>query len=445
MRNTIKKIILYILTLEAKLVLARHKPFVIGITGNIGKTTTKDTVAAALSGFSVNGRGVRESKKSMNSEWGIPLTILDQKSGWDNPGRWLAVLFSGFCEIFNNNYPKILILEIGADHKGDIKSLMKWIKLDIGVMTQFAEVPVHIENFKNREEMILEKSYLAKGIKNGGTFIYNSDCKDTAKIASDLNLESKQNKKIDFISFGKKSGDCRASVIISDIKNKNVHSQVIYQNKNYNLTCDGVIGESNILCALPAIIIGKHFEKNEEGNALLDFKSSLENIKTMYRAPGRMKILEGKSNSIIIDDSYNSSPLAVMHGLKTIGETNVIGRKIVMLGDMLELGDHSKDEHIKIGKEAARVAHVLVTVGDKSRFVAEGALNNGMNEGWILECDDSESAGREVLNILKSGDLIYIKGSQGMRMERATKILVHQNVKIKYELPRQEKEWENKK
>ena len=116
-----------------------------------------------------------------------------------------------------------------------------------------------------------------------------------------------------------------------------------------------------------------------------------------------------------------------------------------MLSDLLELGEYTKDEHLKIGKEAARVAHILVTVGNRARFIAEGALNNGMNEGWILECDDSESAGREVLGILKSGDLVYIKGSQSMRMERATKILLEEHVNTKTELARQEDEWINTK
>ncbi len=439
MKSIIKKIILCIITLEARVVLQVHKPVIIGITGNTGKTTTKDTVFAALEDLSVGGRAVRASKKSLNTEFGVPLTIIGQSSGWNSFFKWIQIMLNGFSEIFNSNYPKIIILEIGADRKGDIKSLTKWLKLDIGVMTQFADVPVHIENFKDKEEMFVEKSYLAKSIKSGGLFIYNSDCKDSAKIAEDL--EDMVHDKVNKISFGKKSGDCRASVIISDIKNKNVRAQVIYQNKNYNMVCDGVLGEASILCALPALVIAKHFEKDKSGQVNLDFKKSLENIKKMDRAPGRMKILEGKSDSIIIDDSYNASPLAVMHGLKTIGETNTLGRKIIVLGDMLELGEHSKNEHLKIGKEVARVAHILVTVGAKSRFIAEGAMNNGMNEGWILECDDAESAGREVLGILKSKDLIYIKGSQTMRMEKATKILLDSHVNIKEVLPRQEREW----
>ena len=450
MKSWIKKIIVYIITLEAKIVLKVHKPFIIGITGNIGKTTTKDTVAAALEGYSINGRGVRATNKSLNSELGVPLTILNQSSGWNSISKWLGVMFTGLGEIFNKNYPSILILEIGADHKGDIKSIMKWVHLDIGVMTQFAEVPVHIENFKDKNEMIKEKSYLAFGIKSGGTFIYNSDCADSKNMAEKLNKKRNNlsSKKVNIISFGRKLADCSSGIISNDIKNRNVKAVIRYESKNYNIACGGVLGDAAILSALPAFIIAKYFEIDKSGNIALDVQASIENIKNMKRGPGRMKLLDGENDTVIIDDSYNSSPLAVVNGLNTLNTLNTlskVNRKIVILGDMLELGDYTKDEHLKIGKQVAKVSDILITVGARAKFIAGGALEAGMKEGFILECENAEEAGKEAIKILKPGDIIYIKGSQGMRMERATKILLDRKVILKDNIPRQEKEWLDKK
>ncbi|MDQ5957284.1 MAG: hypothetical protein QG614_259 [Patescibacteria group bacterium] len=423
LKNLFKKIIINIITWQAKQVLKKHNPMVIGITGNIGKTSTKDSIAVALQTLSV-----RENKKSLNSEFGVPLTVLNQKTGWNSIIKWSKVILAGFKEIRTKDYPKILILEIGADHKGDIKNLMKWLKLDIAVMTQFAEVPVHIENFDSKEQMLKEKSYIVKGLKKGGIFIFNADCEDC------VNISKKVRDDVKTISFGEKTGDCRANMIINDIKNKNVHSQINYNNKKYNLICNSVIGNASILAAMPAIIIADHYR--------LNLPNVVESLKDMERAPGRMRLLEGKGGSVILDDSYNSSPLALMNGLKTLNETNVIGRKIVILGDMLELGEFTRQEHYKMGSEVKRVAHVLVTVGSRAKFIAEGARDAGMEDGWILECSRSDEAGKEVLSIIKSGDLVYIKGSQGVRMEKATKILVDTNVvNVSKDLPRQEEEW----
>jgi UDP-N-acetylmuramyl pentapeptide synthase len=176
MKELIKYIIVKIITIEAKLILNKHKPFIIGITGNLGKTSTKDSVVAALSDLQVRG-----TEKSLNSEFGVPLTVIGEKSGWGNILKWFYVIYRGVCVYFGTTYPKYLVLEIGADHKGDIESVTKWVKTDITILTQFSEIPVHVENFANREELVREKQFLAEAVKEGGVFIYNSDCKDSRR------------------------------------------------------------------------------------------------------------------------------------------------------------------------------------------------------------------------------------------------------------------------
>jgi len=135
--------------------------------------------------------------------------------------------------------------------------------------------------------------------------------------------------------------------------------------------------------------------------------------------PGRMKIIEGIKGSTIIDDSYNSSPVAVNSALRTLGDIETKGRKIAVLGDMMELGEYSSDEHKKVGEMATNTCHMLVTVGLRSRDTATGALNAGMKEENIFQFEDSQKAGAYLQNIIEKEDVILVKGSRwAMRMER---------------------------
>lgn len=431
MKKILKKIIVYILFLESKMILKKFNPYIIGVVGAVGKTSTKDSVASIFENTKdANGKNVKyiATKKSLNSEFGVPLTIIGSESGWDSVSAWLRIIIKGVKVYLQKDYAKYLILEVGADQKGDIKSISEWLKCDVVIMTTYGNVPVHVENFKNRNELIKEDAYLVKSLKEKGIFIYSSDCPDASIVADEYTKEK--------ISFGVKSGDYKARSILNDIKRKMVTAQISAKNKVYTLECTGVIGEAATSSALPAVIVSDILN--------FDIKDSLSKIKNMQRANGRMKILEGKNGAIIIDDTYNSSPVAVSSGLKAVKSLQKTGRKIIMLGDMLELGKFTKEEHIKIGNEVMGTGNILITVGNRAKFIAEGAKAAGMGVGWILECADANEAGEEVLNILKDGDIVYVKGSQSIRMEKAVKILVSENVNIKKELVRQDVEWLNR-
>jgi UDP-N-acetylmuramoyl-tripeptide--D-alanyl-D-alanine ligase len=422
MRTFARKIILKIITLEASLILKKHKPFIVAVTGNLGKTTTKDSIFAAISDLDPHA-----SQKSFNSEVGIPLTIFRE----DAPKKlkkWVGVIWRAFKIILQKDYPKFLVLEIGADKKGDIEQVTEWLKPNVTVITQFSEIPVHVENFKNREELVREKQFLAEALSDGGILIYNSDCKDSNDIAAGI-----KNQYVRKISFGKNSGDYYAQNILSDIKKAQVYSKIVGFEKDIILECDGVVGESPIMCAIPGLIIADLLN--------IDIDRANAHIKNMKRPNGRMRVLAGKNNSILIDDSYNASPLATEHGIKTLGDIKGGFRKVAILGDMLELGEYTKEAHLKIGAIVAKHAHILIAVGTRARDIAEGAMQNGMGEGWILCCDNSREAAKEAYNILEKNDLIYIKGSQGMRMERITKFLLREDYHPKEFLVRQEDEW----
>ncbi len=423
MKDFIKKLTLTIITWEAKAVLVRHKPFIIGVTGNLGKTSTKDAIYAVMK----DHFHVRRSEKSMNSEFGVPLTILGEKSGWNNPFKWLIIIIRAFFIPFSKEYPTHLVLEIGADRPGDIKHITSWVKPNITVVTQFGQVPVHIEFFKDRDAVIEEKAHLVSALKDDGLFIYNSDDHDSQKLLEKTNAQK--------MSFGiHEHADIRATnVRLYGLPITGTEADIMTRGEKEHLVLPEVVGKSPVYCALPALAVAQFLA--------IPLPIACAALRDGTKPKGRMRLLQGMNNSVIIDDSYNASPKATEHGLKTLAEIDTSGRKIAVLGDMLELGLHTRDEHYKIGKLAGHSCHKLFTVGIRSRVTAEGALDEQMSDDNIMQCDTSIDAGKELVAMLQPGDIVYVKGSQSMRMERAIAMILASTHNPRAVLVRQEDEW----
>jgi UDP-N-acetylmuramoyl-tripeptide--D-alanyl-D-alanine ligase len=155
-----------------------------------------------------------------------------------------------------------------------------------------------------------------------------------------------------------------------------------------------------------------------------------------HSAPkGRMNILKGMNDSTIIDDTYNASPDALREGLTALASLQVSGKRIAVIGDMMELGNFSAEEHRKAGIQAIQSSDVLVTVGPRAKVMSDKAIafNNSIDAGEYLK------------TIISQGDVIYIKGSQSMRMERTVKMILNDPSLAPKLLVRQEKEWLEKK
>lgn len=423
MKDLIKPIVVRLLIWEAKLVLARHKPFIIGITGNLGKTSTKDAIFAVMK----DHFHVRRSEKSLNSEFGVPLTILGEKSGWSNPIQWMMILARGLSVAFDKQYPTHLVLEIGADRPGDIKSITDWLKPDITVVTQFGQVPVHIEFFKDRDAVVAEKAHLVSALKKSGLFIYNADDHDAVKLLEKTTART--------ASVGiHKEADVKAdNVRAYGTPLTGTETDVTIDGHSYHLVLPEVVGKSPVYSALPALAVARELN--------ISLEVACAAIRDGDKPKGRMRLLPGMNGSVIIDDTYNASPKATEHGLQTLAEIGTPGRKIAVLGDMLELGEFTREEHYKIGLEAAKVSHKLYTVGIRARTIAEGALDGKMADENIMQCDTSIDAGKELVQTLRTGDVVYMKGSQGVRMERAVKMILAETHNPHKYLVRQEKQW----
>jgi len=433
MKSLLKKIVVSIITFEAKLVLKKYKPKIVAVTGTVGKTSTKDAIFCAFSNIVY----ARKSVKSFNSEIGIPLTILGCPNGWNNPIIWLRNFIDGlFLIILPNHYPKWLILEIGADRPGDIESVSRWLTVETAVFTKMSMVPVHVEFFDSPEMLFKEKMSLLKALHSPSqNVVFNSD----DEMISEYFSTKEEFKKISY-GFG---GDAQINVsnykIVYDTKSKfptGVNFKINYNGSSLPFFINGTLGKHQIYAVLAAVACAKANEMN-----LIGALQGLENYQT---PPGRMRILGGVKDSLIIDDTYNSSPAALFEALSVLRELKVSGRKIAILGDMMELGKYSVEEHKNAGRISAEFVDLLVTVGVRSHYTAEAALELGFPEEKIMQFDNAELAGKQVELFLKKGDIVLVKGSQAVRMEKAVLEIMAEPMKKDELLVRQEKEWENK-
>lgn len=448
--NLFKKIVVGLLILESRLILAKYKPYIVAVTGSVGKTSTKDAIYNVLRTPALctpDGRGicyVRKSEKSLNSEIGLPLTVIGVPNAWRDIGGWIRNLIAGLkLIVFKCEYPDCLVLEVGADHPGDIRSIAEWLRPDISVITQVSSTPVHVEFFASPEHVFEEKASLATAVKQGGALILFADNPKVLSLA-----ERVSGKDVTVISFGTAAHAMvrGSSPGVLYEKRDDMPDLMVPAGLTFVLTMNGtdtplsiprIIGTSYIFPLLAAAAVG--MARNVPAHAIV--RGLRE-----YDAPkSRMNIITGINGATLIDDTYNSSPDAVVSALATLRSIQTTGTKIALLGDMLELGQYAADEHRKIGREIIGAARVLVTVGPRSRATADEAVRAGLAPDHVRSFDSSTEAGEYVKGLIVRGDVVLIKGSQSIRMERAVKILMREPVRATELLVRQEREWLEKK
>jgi UDP-N-acetylmuramoyl-tripeptide--D-alanyl-D-alanine ligase len=428
MKELLKKTIAKTLELEARAILKKYKPRIIAVTGSVGKTSTKDAIYAVIS----KSFYARKSEKSFNSDIGVPLTILGCNNAWSDPVKWLLNIWQGLSYIiFKKSYPEWLVLEVGADRPGDIKKISQWLSPDVVVVTKFSKVPVHIEYFKSKEEVVAEKGNLVDALKHDGILILNSDDEDVFAFKNKT-----QNKIITYGMMG--DAEVRAtnySIYYSEESGEpfGVHFKVEYAGNCLPVKIIGTLGMNNIYSCLGALAVGI--------NLGLNLVEAIENLANYIPSKARMNVIKGIKRSTIIDDTYNSSPVALTSALETLRSLKTKHRRIAILGDMMELGKHTSDAHREAGVLAATACDILVTVGLRSRALAESAIDSGLDEDSVLQFDNSVEAGKYIKEIIKEGDIILVKGSQSTRMEKVVYEIMAEPERAAELLVRQEEEW----
>lgn len=355
----------------ARGVLAERPRTVVGITGSVGKTTTKDFTAALLA----TRYDVLKTEGNFNNHLGLALSLLRL-----GPGQDAAVL------------------EMGMSAPGEIRALAAIAPPDVAVITNVN--PVHLEFLKTLEAVAAAKAEILEGLKPGGTAVLNGDDPFTARIARVWAGRT--------IRFGRAAGcDVRADNIQS-LGYEGLTFDVVYGGGRHGVRFP-FLSETAIFNLLAALGAARALDLPWDG-----LRPAVEALRPAAKR-GRPHHLAG--GIVLIDDSYNSNPRALEAALQSYGRLPA-RRKIAVLGDMLELGEAAPAYHEQAGERAAREGwDVLAAVGPLAAHTAAGARRAGMPPAVIHSFATSAEAAPAVLALLGEGDLILIKGSRGIRTE----------------------------
>jgi UDP-N-acetylmuramoyl-tripeptide--D-alanyl-D-alanine ligase len=403
----------------ARLTIWRYRPGVIGVTGTVGKTSTKLAILAVLA----NARRVRGSNGNLNNDLGLPLTILGDWSPQDlalvsratprGTARlrktffWMKVIFSSLWRVVfkERDYPEILVLEYGADRPGDIKYLLKIARPNVSVITAVGDIPVHVEYYNGPDDVAREKGRLIEYLPSAGFAILNYD--------DDVVMNLEQRTRAHLMTFGFEKG---AEVKITRMENRiegdrpvGISFKLEYKGTLVPVRLNGVFGRSHAYAAAAAASVGIVFGMN-----LAAVSDALENYAP---AESRMQLLPGIKNTFVIDDSYNASPLSMRAALETLRDLPA-KRKVAVLGDMLEIGKYTIEAHEAVGKLAAESVNVLVTVGPRAKFIAETARTAGMKKNSVISFETADEACKPVQALMKQGDLMLVKASHSMELAK---------------------------
>ncbi len=427
----LKNILNLILRSLSKKIIQKYHPDVIGITGSVGKTSSKEAIYLVLK----TKFNVRKSFKNYNNEVGIPLAIIGVEK---SPNRsllgWCGVILKATKLLFINdkNYPEILVLEMGADKPGDISYLTDIAPCKVGVLTYISHA--HTEAFKTIKKIAQEKRVIISHLQRDGFAVLNFD--------NELVMQNANMTKAEVVTFGFKTGADLQATDINIILNEKtawpsgLNFKLNYEGNIVPVFLSGAVATHLIPSALSAIAVGHILGINvvESANAL----------RALEPLAGHMRIIDGIKNTLLIDDTYNSSPEPVKFALNTLSKIipQNNGKRIAVLADMLELGPETENSHREVGLKTAELGiDFLITVGEASKHTAAAAREAGMDDNQIASFANSELAGKFLQEKLHEGDVVLVKGSQSMRMEKIVKEVMAEPLSAPQLLVRQTAEW----
>ena len=356
----------------------RRRPLtVVGITGSAGKTTAKEMTAAVLS----QAGPTFKSEGNLNNTYGLPLVLLRLPED-----RATAVL------------------EMGMSYHGEIARLVEIADPDVGVILNVLRV--HLEHFGSLDEIARAKGELFAGLRRDGTAVYNADDPPTARLGRAFPGRR--------VAYG--IATVTADVMAADIATEDLEST------RFSLVHGAV--RLPVRLALP----GRHNVYNALAAAAVGFTLGLDaeavrlGLETVRPAAMRGVVHRLADGIVVLDDSYNSNPAAMERAIETLRGAATRGRRVLVSGDMLELGPYETTAHTRLGEQAAAAGiDLFVAVGPLSRRAHDAARAAGRDSRHF---DDSEKAAAWVAAALRPGDLVLVKGSRGARMERVMQAIL---------------------
>ena len=363
-----------ILVKNAKLALKKIASYIrnnsdalfIGVTGSVGKTSTRDMI------YSVVSKHYKSLKTegNFNNDIGLPLTIMRLKD------------------------EECAVIEMGMNNLGEIDYLTNITKPNIAVITNVGTA--HIGNLGSRENILKAKLEIKNGLVDNGTLIINND----NDLLHDYYLENKEN----VFTIGI---DNKSDIVACDIKMFSDHSEfkIVYKDEEYEVTCP-VSGIAFVYNSLVAFAVGVLTN--------MPINEIIEGIKDFSLTKNRLEIIEIENNIHVINDSYNASVDSMKSSLQILKNSKG-KRKIAVLGSMLELGDFSKELHEEVGKSVVENnIDILITVGLDAKYIAQKAKEN-MNENNIYSFDNNSDAINKLHDILQNDDVVLVKASNGLK------------------------------
>ena len=407
-----KQIVVKILNVLAKRILEKYNPVVIGITGSVGKSSTKKSIYEILR----TKYKVACDRGCYSSDINIPLAIIGIESGGHSIVGWLKVFDNAIkMIIFKKDYPEIIILEMSVNGPGDMKKILKVVKPSIGVMTSVGKFPSHVKYFKNAKHVLREKSLLVKSLGKRDLAVLNFDDEDVKELSRNIKSE------IISYGFGSDEDVTASEVLLSDKKfrtedgSMGMSFKIIYGGTTVPFRLPYALGKGQICSTLSAVAVGIHFGFN-----LVEMSEIVSNY---HPLAGRMNLIGGVNESLIIDDSYNASPSSMRVALEAVEKLSA-KRKIAVLGDMLELGEYCESAHREVGNIVSRSVNMLFAYGSRNKILCEEAQKSGMLNENIFHFDNINDLIKTLKSILQKEDIVLVKGSRITHMEKVVKELM---------------------
>lgn len=354
----------------------RYDMTLIGITGSAGKTTTKEMIATLIS----SERKVHKSWGNFNNQIGAPLCL--------------------------DNMPddaEVVVSEMGMNHAGEIAEIAGLMRPHVGVYTNIA--PVHIEFFGTIEGIAAAKRELLENVIPGGTIIVNNDNEHVVRISQGFNGKR--------VTYGvENDAEYRATNIRErGLLGTRFTLSAEGETRELELVLPGRHNLDNLLAAIAtARAVGISWEGIERG---------VREVKPAYHRG----VIVPFNGAQIYDDTYNSNPYALARTLELMTQAEVSGRRIAVIGDMLELGEQELQFHRDAGRGIPRSIDVVVGVGARAQALLDGAREAGFEEASLRHFADAHAAGAFLRAFVQSGDLVLIKGSRGVGLDKAVAML----------------------
>ena len=353
----------------------------VGITGSVGKTTTKEMVAAVLS----QKYKTLKTDGNLNNLVGLPQTVMNLDRSFE-----------------------AAVLEMGMSHFGEISRLTKVAKPDIAVIT--AVGVSHIEFLGSREGILKAKLEILEGLSGDGIAVLNGDEPLLFRLKGTLQ------KPAIYFGWGNPECDIRALDIEETPTDLSFTVQAKEQAFRVSLTVPGLHNVNNALCA---VACGLHFGLSAE---------EIQKGLLSFRNVGMRQNIYQKNGFTIIEDCYNASPDSVIAALDVLKNIETDGRRFSVLGGMRELGEYAKKGHIDCGAVSAGASDFLYVFGENAEYYMEGAKKAGMDKSRIRWFATKSELAKALLATARSGDVLLFKGSRAMKMEEVPKLIFGEKI-----------------